>query len=119
MGVEVTEESEGIRVRSQLENFKAVHVKTLLHPGFPTDIARIYSLMRQSQKGESTMVGLKTASNTWKKCAVWACIQRLSVIQPVLLGDRLARGRSSINGPSALVALIFDRFGGARRNSCR
>ena len=29
MGVEVTEESEGIRVRSQLENLKAVHVKTL------------------------------------------------------------------------------------------
>ena len=27
MGVEVTEESEGIRVRSQLENLKAVHVK--------------------------------------------------------------------------------------------
>ncbi len=34
MGVEETEES-GIRVRSQLENFKAVHVKTLPHPGFP------------------------------------------------------------------------------------
>ena len=27
MGVEVTEESEGIRIRSRLENLKAVHVK--------------------------------------------------------------------------------------------
>ena len=38
MGVEVTEETEGIRVRSQLENLKAIHVKTLPHPGFPTDM---------------------------------------------------------------------------------
>ena len=38
MGVEVIEEDEGIRVRSQLENLKAVHVKTLPHPGFPTDM---------------------------------------------------------------------------------
>ena len=34
MGVEVTEEAEGIRVRSQLENLKAVHVKTLPHQDF-------------------------------------------------------------------------------------
>lgn len=46
MGVEVIEEDEGIRVRSQLENLKAVHVKTLPHPGFPTDMqAQFTALM--------------------------------------------------------------------------
>ena len=34
MGVEVIDEDEGIRIRSQREKLKAVHVKTLPHPGF-------------------------------------------------------------------------------------
>ncbi len=40
MGVEVTEEAEGIRVRSQVDKLKPVTVKTLPHPGFPTDMQR-------------------------------------------------------------------------------
>jgi len=56
MGVEVTEESEGIRVRSQLENLKAVHVKTLPHPGCPTDMQAQFTALMTVAKGESTMV---------------------------------------------------------------
>ena len=56
MGVEVTEETEGIRVRSQLENLKAVHVKTLPHPGFPTDMQAQFTALMTVAKGESTMV---------------------------------------------------------------
>ena len=56
MGVEVTEESEGIRVRSQLENLKAVHVKTLPHPGFPTDMQAQFTALMTVAKGESTML---------------------------------------------------------------
>lgn len=56
MGVEVTEESEGIRVRSQLENLKAVHVKTLPYPGFPTDMQAQFTALMTVAKGESTMV---------------------------------------------------------------
>ena len=45
MGVEVIEEDEGIRVRSQLENLKAVHVKTLPPPRISNRYAgSIYSL---------------------------------------------------------------------------
>ena len=56
MGVEVTEESEGIRVRSQLENLKAVHVKTLPHPGFPTAMQAQFTALMTVAKGESNMV---------------------------------------------------------------
>ena len=56
MGVEVTEESEGIRVRSQLENLKAVHVNTFPHPGFPTDMQAQFTALMTVAKGESTMV---------------------------------------------------------------
>ena len=53
MGVEVTEESEGIRVRSQLETLKAVHVKTLPHPGFPTDMQAQFTLLNMVAEGTS------------------------------------------------------------------
>lgn len=56
MGVEVIEEDEGIRVRSQLENLKAVHVKTLPHLGFPTDMQAQFTALMTVAKGESTMV---------------------------------------------------------------
>ncbi|CGE83505.1 UDP-N-acetylglucosamine 1-carboxyvinyltransferase [Streptococcus pneumoniae] len=56
MGVEVIEEDEGIRVRSQLGNLKAVNVKTLPHPGFPTDMQAQFTALMTVVKGESTMV---------------------------------------------------------------
>ncbi|MBF1707607.1 MAG: UDP-N-acetylglucosamine 1-carboxyvinyltransferase [Streptococcus sanguinis] len=38
MGVEVTEEDEGIRIRADVSKLRPVAVKTLPYPGFPTDM---------------------------------------------------------------------------------
>lgn len=56
MGVSVTEEENGIRVQSQVENLKPVTVKTLPHPGFPTDMRAQFTALMAVVKGESTMI---------------------------------------------------------------
>ncbi|HFI0451044.1 TPA: UDP-N-acetylglucosamine 1-carboxyvinyltransferase [Streptococcus suis] len=56
MGVEVTEEAKGIRVRSQVDKLKPVTVKTLPHPGFPTDMQAQFTALMAVAKGESTMI---------------------------------------------------------------
>ncbi|WP_156018176.1 UDP-N-acetylglucosamine 1-carboxyvinyltransferase [Streptococcus ruminantium] len=56
MGVEVTEEAGGIRVRSQVDKLKPVTVKTLPHPGFPTDMQAQFTVLMAVAKGESTMI---------------------------------------------------------------
>ncbi|WP_156021753.1 UDP-N-acetylglucosamine 1-carboxyvinyltransferase [Streptococcus ruminantium] len=56
MGVEVTEETGGIRVRSQVDKLKPVTVKTLPHPGFPTDMQAQFTALMAVAKGESTMI---------------------------------------------------------------
>lgn len=45
MGVEITEEGEGLRIRSN-GSLKAVDIKTMPHPGFPTDMqSQLMALM--------------------------------------------------------------------------
>lgn len=56
MGVSVTEEENGIRVQSQVKNLKPVTVKTLPHPGFPTDMQAQFTALMAVVKGESTMI---------------------------------------------------------------
>ncbi|MGT2764655.1 UDP-N-acetylglucosamine 1-carboxyvinyltransferase [Streptococcus intermedius] len=56
MGVSVIEENEGIRIRSDLGKLKAVNVKTLPHPGFPTDMQAQFTALMTVAKGESTMI---------------------------------------------------------------
>ncbi|CQR24694.1 UDP-N-acetylglucosamine 1-carboxyvinyltransferase [Streptococcus varani] len=56
MGVTVTEEEAGIRVQSQVENLKPVMVKTMPHPGFPTDMQAQFTALMAVAKGESTMI---------------------------------------------------------------
>lgn len=56
MGVSVMEEENGIRVQSQVENLKPVTVKTLPHPGFPTDMQAQFTALMAVVKGESTMI---------------------------------------------------------------
>lgn len=56
MGVEVTEEATGIRVKSELSRLKPVTVKTLPHPGFPTDMQAQFTALMAVVKGESTMI---------------------------------------------------------------
>ena len=56
MGVRVTEEATGIRIQSEVSKLKAVTVKTLPHPGFPTDMQAQFTALMAVTKGESTMV---------------------------------------------------------------
>lgn len=56
MGVEVTEEDEGIRIRSDLSKLRPVSVKTLPYPGFPTDMQAQFTALMAMAKGESTMI---------------------------------------------------------------
>ncbi|MGT2623700.1 UDP-N-acetylglucosamine 1-carboxyvinyltransferase [Streptococcus thoraltensis] len=56
MGVEVTEEAAGIRVKSDVSKLKPVTVKTLPHPGFPTDMQAQFTALMATVKGESTMI---------------------------------------------------------------
>ncbi|HFI0149430.1 TPA: UDP-N-acetylglucosamine 1-carboxyvinyltransferase [Streptococcus suis] len=56
MGVEISEEMEGIRVRSQVDKLKPVTVKTMPHPGFPTDMQAQFTALMAVAKGESTMI---------------------------------------------------------------
>ncbi|EHI75034.1 UDP-N-acetylglucosamine 1-carboxyvinyltransferase [Streptococcus criceti] len=56
MGVEVTEEDEGIRVKSDVSKLKPVTVKTLPHPGFPTDMQAQFTALMAVVRGESTMI---------------------------------------------------------------
>ncbi|HEM6116350.1 UDP-N-acetylglucosamine 1-carboxyvinyltransferase [Streptococcus pluranimalium] len=56
MGVEVTEEAAGIRIKSDVSKLKPVTVKTLPHPGFPTDMQAQFTALMAIVKGESTMI---------------------------------------------------------------
>ena len=110
MGVEVTEESEGIRIPFSTGKSQGCSCQNLYRiQGFPTDMQAQFTALMTVAKGihHDGKRCLRIPSNTWRKCAVWACIQRLSVTQLVLLGDRLYRGRSSINDLRASAALIL------------
>lgn len=56
MGVGVTEEDEGIRIRSEVAKLKPVMVKTMPHPGFPTDMQAQFTALMAVANGESTMI---------------------------------------------------------------
>lgn len=56
MGVEVTEEENGIRIRSDVSKLKPVTVKTLPYPGFPTDMQAQFTALMAMASGESTMI---------------------------------------------------------------
>lgn len=55
MGVEFIQEDEGLRVLGP-EILKATNVKTLPHPGFPTDMQSQMTAAQAIAKGESTMI---------------------------------------------------------------
>ena len=56
MGVEIIEESEGIRVKADTAQLKPVTVKTLPHPGFPTDMQAQFTALMAVVNDESTMI---------------------------------------------------------------
>ncbi|GFH40517.1 UDP-N-acetylglucosamine 1-carboxyvinyltransferase [Lactococcus insecticola] len=55
MGVDVIQEEDGIRIIGP-ETLKPVNVKTLPHPGFPTDMQAQMTAAQAVAKGESTMI---------------------------------------------------------------
>ncbi|WEV60294.1 UDP-N-acetylglucosamine 1-carboxyvinyltransferase [Streptococcaceae bacterium ESL0729] len=55
MGVEVLDEEEGVRVIGP-EKIKATNVKTIPHPGFPTDMQAQMTALQAIAQGESTTV---------------------------------------------------------------
>ncbi|WP_423214489.1 UDP-N-acetylglucosamine 1-carboxyvinyltransferase [Streptococcus equinus] len=56
MGVTVIDEPEGIRVVADTAKLKPVTVKTLPHPGFPTDMQAQFTALMAVVNGESTMI---------------------------------------------------------------
>lgn len=56
IGVQVTEEERGIRVISDVTKLRPVTVKTMPHPGFPTDMQAQFTALMAVVKGESTMI---------------------------------------------------------------
>ncbi|AXQ78373.1 UDP-N-acetylglucosamine 1-carboxyvinyltransferase [Streptococcus chenjunshii] len=56
MGVEVSDEEDGIRVKSDVSKLRPVTVKTMPHPGFPTDMQAQFTALMAVVKGESTMI---------------------------------------------------------------
>lgn len=54
MGVDVHEEEDGIRVIGK-KNLKAVNVKTMPYPGFPTDLQQPMAVLMTIAKGTSTI----------------------------------------------------------------
>ncbi|KXT77022.1 UDP-N-acetylglucosamine 1-carboxyvinyltransferase [Streptococcus sp. DD12] len=56
MGVSVTEEEAGIRVQADTQQLKPVVIKTLPHPGFPTDMQAQFTALMAVVAGESTMI---------------------------------------------------------------
>ncbi|MCL2676852.1 MAG: UDP-N-acetylglucosamine 1-carboxyvinyltransferase [Streptococcaceae bacterium] len=55
MGVKFVQEEEGMRVKGP-ERLKFTHVKTLPHPGFPTDMQAQMTAAQAIAEGESTMI---------------------------------------------------------------
>lgn len=54
-GVKITEEPAGLRVKG-IKNFKAVDIKTLPYPGFPTDMQAQMMVMMTIAKGTSVII---------------------------------------------------------------
>ncbi|HHW58117.1 MAG TPA: UDP-N-acetylglucosamine 1-carboxyvinyltransferase [Clostridia bacterium] len=54
-GIKITEEAKGLRVKG-IKNYKAVDVKTLPYPGFPTDMQAQMMAMMTVAKGTSVII---------------------------------------------------------------
>lgn len=55
MGVEFTEVGEELHIKANLKTLKPVHVKTMPHPGYPTDLQSQIMILMAMINGESTV----------------------------------------------------------------
>lgn len=98
MGVEVTEEDAGIRVRSQVEQLKPVTVKTMPHPGFPTDMQAQFTALMAVAKGESTMIET-VFENRFQHLEE---MRRMDVVSEILRDTAIITGGQPIQGAEVM-----------------
>ncbi|MFI3123975.1 UDP-N-acetylglucosamine 1-carboxyvinyltransferase [Streptococcus suis] len=98
MGVEVTEEDAGIRVRSQVEQLKPVTVKTMPHPGFPTDMQAQFTALMAVAKGESTMIET-VFENRFQHLEE---MRRMDVVSEILRDTAIITGGQLIQGAEVM-----------------
>ncbi len=98
MGVEVTEEDAGIRVRSQVEQLKPVTVKTMPHPGFPTDMQAQFTALMAVAKGESTMIET-VFENRFQHLEE---MRRMDVVSEILRDTAIIAGGQPIQGAEVM-----------------
>ncbi|HFR3550930.1 TPA: UDP-N-acetylglucosamine 1-carboxyvinyltransferase [Streptococcus suis] len=98
MGVEVTEEDAGIRVCSQVEQLKPVTVKTMPHPGFPTDMQAQFTALMAVAKGESTMIET-VFENRFQHLEE---MRRMDVVSEILRDTAIIAGGQPIQGAEVM-----------------
>ncbi|HFI0087808.1 TPA: UDP-N-acetylglucosamine 1-carboxyvinyltransferase [Streptococcus suis] len=98
MGVEVTEEDAGIRVCSQVEQLKPVTVKTMPHPGFPTDMQAQFTALMAVAKGESTMIET-VFENRFQHLEE---MRRMDVVSEILRDTAIITGGQPIQGAEVM-----------------
>ncbi len=98
MGVEVTEEEEGIRVKSDISKLKPVTVKTLPHPGFPTDMQAQFTALMAVVPGESTMIET-VFENRFQHLEE---IRRMGLNSEIMRDTALIRGSQELQGAQVM-----------------
>lgn len=94
MGVVVTEEAGGIRIQSDRSQLKPTTVKTLPHPGFPTDMQAQFTALMAVVKGESTMIET-VFENRFQHLEE---LRRMGLHSEILRDTALIRGGDQLQG---------------------
>ena len=113
MGVEVIDEDEGIRIRSQRDKLKAVHVKTLPHPGFLRTCEAQFTALMTVAQGESTMIETVFENRFQHLEEMRRMGLHSEIIRDTARYRRRSaspRGRSAVYGPSCQCSFDPDRF---------
>ena len=92
MGVTITDEANGIRVKADTSKLKSVTVKTLPHPGFPTDMQAQFTALMAVVNGESTMIETVFENR----------FQHLEEMRRMGLNSEILRDTAMIHGGKAL-----------------
>ena len=92
MGVTITDEANGIRVKADTPMLKSVTVKTLPHPGFPTDMQAQFTALMAVVNGESTMIETVFENR----------FQHLEEMRRMGLNSEILRDTAMIHGGKAL-----------------
>ena len=98
MGVYVKEEEGGIRVKSDVSQLKPVTVKTLPHPGFPTDMQAQFTALMAVVNGESTMIET-VFENRFQH---WEEMRRMGLHSEILRDTAMIHGGLPLQGAQVM-----------------